>query len=117
MQKRNRNMNTYICLYLHKISRRIDKKLIEMFICVVTTETGRVGGFSSFLFIYTFIFYLFLNHANVKEGKEGLGKEERKGGRKGAHQGTKEGQGEVEGDLLPASLFSSMCAPDTGTCQ
>lgn len=69
MQKRSRNMNTYICLYLHHISR-IDKKLIEMFICVVTTQKqGRIGrGFSLFLFIYRFIFKFFLKHANIKEG-------------------------------------------------
>lgn len=64
------------------MSRRTDKKLIEMFMCNHRNRQDW-GEFSSFLFTYTLIFYLDLSHANVEEGKEGLGEEGAKAGEGG----------------------------------
>lgn len=79
MQK-SRNTNTYICLYLHKISRRIDKKLIDMLMCIVNnTETDRIKG--KFL-LFSLIHFLFIFKPCEYERKKGAGREGRKGGRK-----------------------------------
>lgn len=114
MQKRNRNMNThtYICLYLHKNSRRVDEKLIETF---MRYRNRQVWG--ALFFVYLFIPFAFMfEPCRWKEGEIGRGRMEGGDSRDpqqetGGREQTRKEQRQSSGALAAACTLTHLFSP------